>query len=45
MGHEDEVLDINFNATGTQLVTASMDSTARIYNVNTSACTGVLEGH
>jgi dynein assembly factor with WDR repeat domains 1 len=33
VGHSDEVLDVKFNSTGTKLVTASSDSTARIYNV------------
>jgi dynein assembly factor with WDR repeat domains 1 len=40
----DEVLDINFNSTGTRLVTASADSTARLYNTNTGACMGILSG-
>lgn len=44
VGHNDEILDLNFNTTGTKLVTASMDSTARVYNINTSSCVGVLEG-
>lgn len=30
-----KVLDIAFNSTGTRLVTASADSTARVYNVHT----------
>jgi dynein assembly factor with WDR repeat domains 1 len=33
-GHEDEVLDICFNSTGTRLVTASADGTGKIYNVH-----------
>jgi len=44
-GHVDEVLDICFNSTGTRLATASADSTARVYNVHTSACIGILTGH
>jgi len=44
-GHVDEVLDISFNSTGTRLVTASADSTARVYNVHTGACIGILTGH
>jgi len=44
-GHVDEVLDISFNSTGTRLVTSSADSTARVYNVNTGACIGILTGH
>ena len=43
-GHVDEVLDIGFNSTGTRLVTASADGTARIYNVYDSACIGILQG-
>lgn len=44
-GHVDEVLDICFNSTGTRLVTASADSTARVYNVHTGACIGILTGN
>lgn len=44
-GHVDEVLDICFNATGTRLVTGSADTTARVYNVHTGACIGILTGH
>lgn len=44
-GHTDEVLDFNFNAIGTSLVTGSSDKTCRVYNVSTFECTGVLEGH
>lgn len=44
-GHTDEILDFNFNAIGTSLVTASVDMTMRVYNVSTFQCTGVLEGH
>ena len=43
-GHHDEVLDICFNSTGTRLVTASADATARVYNVHTGAAIGLLEG-
>lgn len=38
-------MDISFNSTGTRLVTASADGTARLYNVNTGECIGILEGH
>ena len=34
-GHNDEVLDICFNSTGTRLVTVSADATGRVYNVHT----------
>lgn len=34
-GHDDEVLDICFNSTGTRLVTASADGTGKVYNVHT----------
>jgi dynein assembly factor with WDR repeat domains 1 len=43
-GHQDEVLDVNFNAMGTKLVTASADNTARIYSTMTGTCIGVLDG-
>ena len=44
-GHTDEVLDVNFNAMGTKLVTASADSTARVYSSMTGTCIGVLDGN
>ena len=44
-GHNDEILDFNFNAIGTSLVTASVDTTIRVYNVATFECTHILEGH
>jgi dynein assembly factor with WDR repeat domains 1 len=40
-GHIDKVLDLCFNSTGTRLVTASADSTARVYNVHTGACIAI----
>lgn len=43
-GHVDEVLDLTFNSTGTKLVTASADGTARVYNVLTGACVAILTG-
>lgn len=45
LGAYDEVLDINFNSTGTKIVTASADGNARIYNVYTGACIAKLTGH
>ncbi len=45
LGAYDEVLDINFNSTGTKIVTASADGNARIYNVYTGACIAKLSGH
>jgi dynein assembly factor with WDR repeat domains 1 len=44
-GHNDEILDVSFNVTGTKLVTASADGNARIYNTMTGACQTVLAGH
>ena len=44
-GHTDEILDFSFNAIGTNLVTASVDTTVRVYNVSTFECTHILEGH
>jgi WD40 repeat protein len=43
-GHTDEVLDVNFNAMGSKIVTASADSTSRIYSSMTGTCIGVLDG-
>jgi dynein assembly factor with WDR repeat domains 1 len=36
-GHNDEILDVSFNATGSKLVTASADGTSRIYNTMTGS--------
>lgn len=44
-GHNDEILDVSFNATGSKLVTASADGTSRIYNTMTGACQAILIGH
>lgn len=38
-------MDVGFNSSGSKLITASMDSYARIYNVTSCACTGILVGH
>lgn len=43
-GHKDEVLDVNFNAMGTKIVSASADETARMYSTMTGNCIGVLDG-
>ncbi|MEL6764704.1 MAG: WD40 repeat domain-containing protein, partial [Cyanobacteria bacterium J06607_6] len=43
-GHSDEVWSAQFHPTGTQVVTAAVDGTARVWNLNTGAVT-VLEGH
>lgn len=44
-GHQDEVLDIAFDLTGQYLLSASADSTARVYNAVTHQCISVLQGH
>jgi dynein assembly factor with WDR repeat domains 1 len=44
-GHNDEILDVAFNTTGSKLVTASADGNARVYNTMTGACHGILAGH
>ena len=41
-GHNDEILDVAFNLTGSKLVTASADGSARIYNTMTGACLAIL---
>jgi len=45
VGHNDEILDVSFNSTGSRLVTASADGTARVYNTMTGACVSILVGH
>lgn len=44
-GHEDEVLDVSFDACGNKFVSASADGTARVYNTMTGACLHSLVGH
>lgn len=43
--HEDEVLDVCFNCTGSMFCTASSDATARLYHTQTAHCTAVFQGH
>ncbi len=44
-GHNDEILDVSFNATGSRLVTASADGTSRVFNTMNGACQAILIGH
>lgn len=44
-GHNDEILDVAFNSTGSKLVTASADGNSRVYNTMTGACHSILNGH
>ena len=44
-GHEDEVLDVSFDLSGHYLLTASADSTARVYNATTHQLVSRLVGH
>lgn len=44
-GHEDEVLDVSFDYTGTHLLSASADGTARCYDVVTHNVVSTLQGH
>jgi WD40 repeat protein len=44
-GHNDEILDVSFNSTGSKLVTASADGNSRVYNTMTGACHAILAGH
>lgn len=37
-GHNDEILDVSFNTTGSKLVSASADGTSRVFNTMTGAC-------
>lgn len=43
--HFDEILDINFNPTGTLLASASSDKTSNIYSVLEFNKVATLEGH
>ena len=44
-GHDDEVLDVTFDYTGQYLLSASADSTARVYNATTHQLISKLDGH
>lgn len=44
-GHEDEVLDAQFDAKGRRVVTASADGTCRLYDVETGSMVHHLRGH
>ena len=44
-GHQNALLDATFSVTGSQLVTASADGTARVYAAATGACQSILLGH
>jgi dynein assembly factor with WDR repeat domains 1 len=45
IGHEDEILDVTFNLTGTKIASASTDTTARIYNTKTLLTEYTLTGN
>ncbi len=44
-GHTDEVFSVSFNASGSKIVSASADSTARVYDISTSKMIALLQGH
>jgi len=44
-GHNDEILDVTYNATGSHLVTASADGTSRVFNSMSGVCQCILIGH
>ena len=44
-GHDDDVLDIAFNLSGSMFVTTSADSTGRVYDSQTFECLCILTGH
>lgn len=44
-GHRDTIWDVNFNADGTRLISASEDGTVRVWNVATGRAEHVLNGH
>jgi len=45
VGHNDEILDVTFNLTGTKIASASSDNTARVYNVKNLHTEYVLTGN
>lgn len=45
-GHDDEVLDLTFDNNGKKLATASSDTTARVWDVNTNfKQLALMKGH
>ncbi len=44
-GHDGEISQVCFNSQGTRLLTAGIDKTARLWNVETGECIQILEGH
>ena len=44
-GHSGYVRSASYSADGTRIVSASEDSTVRVWDVTTGACISVLEGH
>ena len=44
-GHAAEVTDVSFDPAGTRLVTGSVDSTARVWDVNAGLQLRLLDGH
>jgi dynein assembly factor with WDR repeat domains 1 len=45
IGHNDEILDVTFNLTGTKIASASSDHTAKIYNTKTLLTEYTLTGN
>lgn len=44
-GHDGEISQVCFNSQGTRVLTAGIDKTARLWNVETGECIQTLEGH
>jgi dynein assembly factor with WDR repeat domains 1 len=44
-GQNDEILDVRFNAIGSKLVTASADSTSRVFNIANDERQAILICH
>ena len=44
-GHSDEVSSAQFSPDGTNIVSASIDQTVRVWSVATGECVQTLEGH
>lgn len=45
LGHTDAVNDVAYDPDGTYALSASDDSTVRLWNVSSGVCEGLLEGH
>ena len=45
MGHTAEIVSLNFNTQGDQIITGSFDHTTKVWDVHTGRCVHTLSGH